>query len=104
MLSAHEASLPLLEVLREKQGCTTVEAATALRGTLEGAELLSDVRAVITFSDGTSYVNLEPVTAFGADVLVEVASSSEFIPCPPDECEFLPGGYCRWCGAPAQRS
>lgn len=104
MRTAYDASLPILDVLRTLEGHPTSEAAAALANTLESMELLQDVRAVITFSDGSSYVNLEPASAFGSQVLCEVACSSEFIPCPPGECEFLMSGLCRWCGAPVGRS
>lgn len=96
-LAAHEAS-NLLHLIRGLEGHPTQEVAQLVAQELSLMHLATDVEAVIVFSDGHSIVNFEPVTPLGHDLLEELVSSAEYVPCPPDSCE-LKHGRCIWCGS-----
>lgn len=99
MPSLQAASAALLETLRMLDGFPITEAAPALREQLRALELDDDVLTVITF-DSKTFLNLEHITEFGGQVLLELASAPDFPPCPLGTCEFLPSGVCQWCGKP----
>lgn len=95
--TAHSVSLPLLSFLQKLDGLPPVEAAPLLRDRIEVLELTSHICGVIVFHDGISTISIEAQTAFGTEIVTELVSCLEFLPCPPGTCEYV-RNTCRWCG------
>jgi hypothetical protein len=97
-LSAHGASLPLYATVQRLSGKDSAECLRFLDEVLERLRLQADIGPVIVFQGRSVCIDLSPQTEYGREVIRELSARSEFLPCPPGECDYSGSDTCRWCG------
>jgi hypothetical protein len=74
------------------------DASSSLLETVAALGLESDIRVVLII-ESSMKISLEAASVRGEEVLSELRSRSQFLPCPEGECEYGPGSsMCKWCG------